>query len=861
MSKRRPLRATPSSLGPVGARVRDEQVEMLFARNRVPPLVGIPFALLICVFLWTECSHVGLVAWFGLKSAAAAVRLALDVLRRGRKESASSATWASRYTLALGFDGLVWSLLVVLFADPSRSQLAPVTIAAVIGVGASGAVALSMDRRANAVFAATLMAPGCVRLLLLGTRLGFFGGFAMTMFLGMVIEHGVRVSDETTELLRLRFEVARGRDAALAAARLKSDFLATMSHELRTPLNAVIGMAALLADSDLSADQRERLDVIRSSGEALLTLIGDILDVSKIEAGKLDVEAAPVDLAHVVEEALDQVAASAFGKGLEIGYEISENCPAAVLSDPTRVRQILVNLLGNAVKFTAKGSVTINIEATTLDAERVEVTFAVHDTGIGIDAEGLQHLFTPFTQADATTTRRYGGTGLGLAICKSLSELLGGTIGAESTPNRGSTFHFSIVGKALAQSHLRAFPINVGSRVCLLGDDPTARGLLAGHLIGFGFVATPIASLPAALEAVAADEVDIVLFDLGGLDDGTLAVQSLRGARGDVPIVLLVPPRASSPNRAASPPDPLVTTVSKPVKSARLLEVMEALLAGRPAPARHSSGADLEPPMAPDAVAGRALVVDDNEINRRVALEMVRRLGLTVQAVGSGMQAIEAVRSQRFDYVLMDVQMPDMDGFEATRRILEVAGTRKPRVIAMTANALPGDRERCLAAGMSDYITKPVRPQALAAALRQRYEQATDGTERSGITDVLDAQVLEDLRMLEETSGASLIADLAASFRADVPLRIAELRAAAEGVDLDRVRSIAHRLRGSAGAVGANRVFVTVTEIESAAGKMATPELLALIDQASKETTRAIDAFSRVLERMQREVSTTTEED
>jgi signal transduction histidine kinase/DNA-binding response OmpR family regulator len=852
MSLRRSDSARRASTGPIGERVRDEQVEMLFVRNRVPLLVGLPFALILCAVAWNAWGGGALLAWLGLKVASAVIRLGLDVWRQRRPESATSARWASRYTLALGLDGLVWSFLVLFFAGLSQGELAPVAIATTIGLGASGAVALSMDRRANAVFAAALLVPGALRLLAFGGRLGLFGGIAMLLFLGMVIEHGVRVSQETEELLRLRFEVAGGRDAALAAARLKSDFLATMSHELRTPLNAVIGMAALLADTEMTADQRERLDVIRTSGETLLTLIGDILDVSKIEAGKLQVESAPVEIARVLEESLDQVAAAALAKGLEIGYRLSDDCPAAIVSDPTRVRQILVNLLGNAVKFTDRGSVTVHVQAATRELERVELTFTVHDTGIGIEPARLNELFVPFTQADSTTTRRYGGTGLGLAICKSLSELLGGTIGAESVPGEGATFHFSIVGKPLPQARARAFPINAGSRVCVVSDDATARELLAHHVSGFGFATHVVASLAAGLEVVAADEADIVLLDLRGQDE-ELAVTSLRAARAGMPLVLLVAPRPGSPNRVI-PADPFVATVSKPVKTARLLEVIEALLAGRSAPPRMSSSADLEPIRAGDSAGASALVVDDNEINRRVALEMVRRLGLTVQAVASGAQAIEAVRRERFEYVLMDIQMPDMDGFEATRRILEVAVAPKPRVIAMTANALPGDRERCLKAGMSDYVTKPVRPQTLAAALKRHYAPPeADASERSGITDVLDTQVLEDLRMLEETSGASLIAELAASFSADVPLRMAELRKAAEARDLDLVRSLAHRLRGSAGAVGANRVFVTMTEVETGAAKMGATELLSLIAYGSKEATRAIDAFRRVVERMKRE--------
>jgi hypothetical protein len=303
---------------------------MLYGRNRVPTLVGIGFALLVCAFAWADGTHALLVAWLVVKVATASVRVALDASYRGHRERATATAWERRYVVALGLDGFAWSLLVVLFAEPGHSELGPVVIAAVIGVGSSGLVALSTDRRANVVFAVALLAPGAVRLLMLGTRLGVFGGIAILVFLGIVIEHGIRVSDATVELLRLRFEVAQARDAALEGARAKSEFLATMSHELRTPLNAVIGMASLLADTHMTADQRERLDMIRASGETLLTLIGDILDVSKIEAGKLEVESAPVNIVRLVEESLDQVAAAASNKGLEIGYEIAEECPAAI---------------------------------------------------------------------------------------------------------------------------------------------------------------------------------------------------------------------------------------------------------------------------------------------------------------------------------------------------------------------------------------------------------------------------------------------------------------------------------------------------------------------------------------------------
>jgi CheY-like chemotaxis protein/HPt (histidine-containing phosphotransfer) domain-containing protein len=326
----------------------------------------------------------------------------------------------------------------------------------------------------------------------------------------------------------------------------------------------------------------------------------------------------------------------------------------------------------------------------------------------------------------------------------------------------------------------------------------------------------------------------------------------VRSASATVPIVAIVPPGTAASRALA--PDKHVAVTSQPVKVGRLLELVEALLVDEAAPATRRSFVDLEAPPGPARARGTALVVDDNELNRRVAVEMVKRLGLAARAVGSGAAAIEAVKGEAFDFVLMDVQMPDMDGFEATQRVLEATTqSPKPRIIAMTANALSGDRERCLAAGMSEYLTKPVRPQALAKALRVATDDKPDATEGSGITDVLDPHVLEDLRMLESTSGTALLEDLSATFRIDAPARLEEMRAAIGLADVARVKSIAHRIRGSAATLGANRVFVSATEIESTAATLGASELQALVSQLAKECARAMDAFDRVIQRIRRE--------
>jgi signal transduction histidine kinase/CheY-like chemotaxis protein/HPt (histidine-containing phosphotransfer) domain-containing protein len=835
-----------------GTGVVDAQVDMLYRRNFIPSFAGVPYGALVCAVAWRTVPHAWLLAWFAVKVTIAAARVLLDMARRQSDPGVPATWWATRYVVALVLDGLTWTLLPVLAGPTHDLRTNVVMIASVIGVGGIGAVVLSTDFRANVAFSVALLLPAALWEAVQGSRLSLFAGVAMLVFLGLILEQGRRAARDIAQLLRLRFEIAQARDRALDAARSRSDFLATMSHELRTPLNAVIGMAGLLADSGMTEEQRERVDVIRVSADALLMLIGDILDVSKIEAGKLQIELAPVDLARCIEESLAQIAPAASAKGLALGYEIEDGCPAGIESDAARIRQILGNLLGNAVKFTSEGSITVHVAARLRSDEGAEVTFSVRDTGIGIEPSDASRLFTPFTQADTSTTRKYGGTGLGLAISKNLSELLGGSIGVESKPGKGATFAFSIAGKALRSSRPRALPINVGLPVVVCGEAGVARDLLASHLAGLGFAPRAVVSPAAAAEVVAKGGTECVVLSAREAGDVGSAVSVVRSASATVPIVAIVPPGTAASRALA--PDKHVAVTSQPVKVGRLLELVEALLVDEAAPATRRSFVDLEAPPGPARARGTALVVDDNELNRRVAVEMVKRLGLAARAVGSGAAAIEAVKGEAFDFVLMDVQMPDMDGFEATQRVLEATTqSPKPRIIAMTANALSGDRERCLAAGMSEYLTKPVRPQALAKALRVATDDKPDATEGSGITDVLDPHVLEDLRMLESTSGTALLEDLSATFRIDAPARLEEMRAAIGLADVARVKSIAHRIRGSAATLGANRVFVSATEIESTAATLGASELQALVSQLAKECARAMDAFDRVIQRIRRE--------